>query len=82
MNALLFPIQFERLSPYVIYGLVWVQHNNNTETKSNNDFHFQYGIGSDLSVTGNIFFSAEAKIYTDGWNYQGWGTSFSIGYRL
>jgi opacity protein-like surface antigen len=82
LSALFFPIQFERLSPYLIYGLVWIQHNNNTETKSNNDFKFQFGIGSDFSLTGNIFYSAEVKTYTNGWNYQGWGTSFSIGYRL
>jgi opacity protein-like surface antigen len=82
LSTLFFPIQFGRLSPYIIYGLVWVQHNNNAEIKSNNDFSFQFGIGSDFSVVGNILFSAEVKTYTDGWNYQGWGTSFGIGYRL
>ncbi len=82
LSALFFPVQFERFSPYLTYGLVWVQHNTNTETKSNNDINFQIGIGSDFSMVGNIFHSAEVKLYTDGWNYQGWGTSFSFGYRL
>jgi hypothetical protein len=81
-SALFFPIQVGRFSPYIIYGLVWVRHNSNTETKSTNDINIQFGFGSDFSVSANIFFSAEVKTYTDGWNYQGWGTSFSIGYRL
>jgi outer membrane protein W len=82
LSALFYPIQFERLSPYLIYGLVWNQHNSNSELKSDSDLNFQFGIGSDISITRSIFYSVNVKSYTNGWNFQGWGSSFSIGYRL
>ncbi len=82
LSALVYPIHVGKISPYLTYGLIWVQHNNSNENKSNSEVNFQTGIGTDIAVLGNLIYSVDAKIYSDGLNYLGWGTSFSIGYKF
>ncbi len=82
LSTLVYPIKVWKFSPYITYGLIWVQSNRNDESKSNSELNFQTGIGTDITLLGNLICSAEAKIYSDGLNYLGWGPSFGLGYKF
>ena len=82
LTTLFYPYQLGRFSPFVNYGVSWVQYNAPSETNSRDDLNFQAGVGGDLFLLGNLVYSLEAKFFTDGVNYRGWGTSFSLGYRF
>ena len=82
LSLLIYPSKVWKFSPYVTYGWIWVQSNKNNESKSNSKLNFHSGIGTDITLLGNLICSAEAKIYSDGWNYLGWGPSFGFGYKF
>ncbi len=75
-----YPAKFGRLSPYVIQGVNWMQRYNADAPQTRNKLSFQFGAGVDFAIIGNAVFSSNAKIYSNGWQFQGWGMSFSFGY--
>ena len=82
LSALIYPTKVWKFSPYFIQGLIWVQSNRSNEAKSNSKLNFHSGIGTDIALLGNLICSTEAKIYSDGLNYLGWGPSFGLGYKF
>jgi len=75
-----YPVKFGRLSPYVIQGVAWTQRYNADMPQTRNKLSFLLGLGADFAVIGNAVFSADTKMYSNGWQFQGWGMSFSFGY--
>ncbi len=75
-----YPVKFGRLSPYVIQAVTWTQRYNAGEPQTRNKVSFQLGAGADFALIGNVVLSADAKMYSNGWQFQGWGMSFSFGY--
>jgi len=77
-----YPVEFGILRPYFLQGILWGRHRNNSEIESNNKIYFNFGIGTELVLSGNLFSSVAAKLYSDGLFYHGWATSVSFGYRF
>ncbi len=82
LSALVYPLRGTRVSLFLISGVMWIQSLREGEDASRTQLAFQIGIGSDLTLPGNLILSLEVKPYSDGWNYLGWGTSVYFGYRL
>jgi hypothetical protein len=85
LSALVYPVKYGRVLPYVNFGFNWSQrHDPNTKSLHNtqNDLNVLTGIGFDLPLLGNMIYSLETRAYSDGLNYLGWGTTFSMGYRF
>lgn len=75
-----YPVKFGWVSPYVIQGVTWIQRYNSDVLQTRNKLSFEFGVGVDFAIIGNAVFSSDAKIYSNGWLFQGWGMSFSFGY--
>ena len=77
-----YPMEFRRFRPYFVQGVLWGRQNNNGEAVSRGSLYFEFGLGTEFALSGNLFSSLSTKMYTNGWNYHGWSTSLSFGYRL
>ncbi len=77
-----YPFKFWKFRPYLTQGILWRQRNSNREAVSKNNFYYEIGFGTEFTVSGNFYNSIAAKLYSDGGNYHGWSTSYSIGFRL
>ena len=80
--ALVYPFNIWKLSPYFSTGFVWVQANRNVDAQSDSDLNLYSGIGFDIALYGNLVYTADYRVYSDGFGYLGWGTSFGFGYRF
>ncbi len=77
-----YPFKMWRFRPFLAQGVLWVQQNNNIESKSKRRFYYEFGIGTELALSAKLFNSFTAKLYTNGWNYHGWSTALSLGFRF
>jgi len=77
-----YPIEFWRFRPYLTQGLVWGRQNNNGVAASKSSVYYEFGIGTEFILSGNLFSSMATKLYSDGLNYHGLSTSLSFGYRF
>ncbi len=79
---LAYPIKFRRFRPFLTQGLVWGRQNNNGEAASRSNVYYEFGLGTEFILSGNLFSSMATKLYSDGLNYHGLSTSVSFGYRF
>ncbi len=79
---LAYPVKFWRFRPYLIQGLVWGRRNNNSELSARSSMYYEFGLGTEFVLFGNLFSSTATKLYSDGLNYHGVSTSLSFGYRF
>ncbi|RMD99772.1 MAG: hypothetical protein D6814_04985 [Calditrichaeota bacterium] len=77
-----YPIEMWRFRPYLTQGLVWGLQNNNSEATSRSSVYYEFGLGTEFILSGNLFSSFATKLYSDGLNYHGLSTSLSFGYRF
>lgn len=85
LSALIYPIKYGRVLPYVNFGFNWSQRHDNVNDElhnTRNDLNILTGVGFDLPLLGNMVYSLETRAYSDGLNYLGWGTTISMGYRF
>ncbi|NOZ03906.1 MAG: outer membrane beta-barrel protein [FCB group bacterium] len=81
LSALIYPANRRKISPYFISGVKWIQLNRNVDEQSKNEFSFQMGFGYDIPIIDKLVSNVEVKMYSDGFNYLGWSSSFHLGFR-
>ncbi len=77
-----YPVAFGILRPYLMQGILWGRNLNSNAAKSKNKIYFDFGLGTEIFLTGNVFSSFAVKSYSSGIVYHGWATSVSFGFRL
>ena len=82
LSLVAYPLEFWRLRPFFQQGILWKWHRNAEAPDSKSRIYYEFGIGTELTLSRNWFSSLGAKLYSDGLNYHGWSTTFSFGYRL
>ena len=82
LSAVVYPFHIGRFSPYVIQGFNWVQRMDNSVTNTSSSFNIQMGFGTEFAISNKLFYNMMAKMYSDAGVYEGWGTSFGLGYAF
>ena len=77
-----YPFEVWRFRPFLVQGVLWGQQNNNLEAKSKSSLYYELGIGTEFALSEKVFNSLAAKLYSNGWNYHGWSTALSLGFRF
>jgi len=77
-----YPIEFGRFRPYLMQSFMWGKQSNTIAAATKTSLYYEFGLGTEFVLAGNMFTSIAAKLYSDGRNYHGWSTSITFGYRL
>ncbi|MCK5148120.1 hypothetical protein KAR48_15295 [bacterium] len=84
-SAYLFPVQWNRIKPYLSTGLVHTRQNQdfaNGMEKTNHLLQMRHGLGLDVMVFAGVHVNLESAIYSDGLNYLGTVNSFGFRYTF
>lgn len=77
-----YPFEVWRFRPFLTQGILWIQQNNSLEGDSKGGFYYEFGLGTEFALSSRLFNSITTKLYSNGWNYHGWATSVSFGFRF
>ena len=84
-SAYLFPVQWDRIKPYISTGLVHTRQNQSFDSgmeETNHLLQMRHGLGLDVHVLAGVHVNLESAIYSDGLNYVGTVNSFGFRYAF
>jgi len=84
-SAFLFPVQWNRVRPYLSTGVVYTHQNLDLDSgaeETDNLLQMRHGLGLDVVIIPGVHLNLETAVYSDGLNFVGNVNSFGFRYAF